>query len=108
MVDAIVHYRWGEKLPAYVTETATMGTLHLTAQPTVLATARDGTVLLNGVNATGYDSSTGLTSASAWYNLDTLPYTATDRVVMVFTLQVTGSDGIVRTSKPSVAVYLLN
>jgi hypothetical protein len=107
MADAGVRLRAGEKRPVYGTVEALSGTVQVQGTPACTLYDRAGQAVpgMSGVPATGWDSAAAQ-EVRAWLNLDTSTLAA-GHYTLEFTIQALGSDTLVRTYRPSVAVQVL-
>jgi len=103
----------GEKKPVYVSLASTGGTFTISSAKVFLQTAAGAAVgTLTNVNATGFDAG-ALTTARAWFNLNTAAPNGADSALAVgtyellFVINGTGSDGIARTHEIPVVIQVV-
>lgn len=104
MADATVTLKIGDVEPLFGVATADTGTFTISGTPTYALTTEDGTAVASG-NTTGHDAGASA-SVECWYTLSTVGRTA-GWYKLVFTLVVTGSDGIVRTYHPTIRIHIV-
>lgn len=107
--DAHITMRLGEKRPVYGSATAPTGSTHtVSGTSTVTLYDKDGAVAggVSATNVTGQEAGAQL-ELLAWYVLDpTTLAIAAGTYKLVFSIVATGSDGIVRTFRPSIMVVV--